>query len=220
MYTFDQNKKILLSAAILFTLSFSVMVFFLQRYSGDFDHGQADVLNHGSEEITQESQDPTWLEHLPEDAPAFVIVPDGHFEFVNDSLQRLLGLEDNYSGKLLFDYVDSEDLSLLVTAETELIQGAESRDNIGPIRLYNGKRDIIVFLSAIPVLDDDDHVQYIIFSVYDLTEKIDELRKNEEEAEDNSPENGLKKGNAPTIKEVPEDGHHRFTVEKIGYQSE
>ena len=113
--------------------------------------------------------------------------------------------------------MSSEDLSSLVTAQTEVIQTAEPKDTIGPLNMKNGKKGVLVFLNADPVLSDEDKVEYIIFTVYDLTEKIDELNKQEE---DKSEVEELHEAETPRIKELPEDGDHRFTAEKIGFKSE
>lgn len=216
MYTLNQNKKILLSAAILFALSFAVMIFFLQRYSHNLDHGQTNVLSHSSEieseaENGHESEDQPWMEHISDHDLAFVTSPDGRFVFASESFKRMLNLPDDYEDSLLFDFLDSEDLSVLVNAQTDLIQSAEAIDSIGPLEL-EGKTEVLVLLNASPILNNDEYVEYIVFEVYDLTEKIDDLKeKKEGSSEDNI---------NPRLEEIPDDAHHRFTVEKIGYQSE
>lgn len=217
MYKLDQNRKILLSAAVLFAISFSVMIFFLQRYSHNVKYGAASVLHgsdHDSKEIHTEVAHP-WDEYIEDDAVAFVTTPDGHVVYANKAFEDLVDLQGHYEDMLLFDMLEADDLSSLVKALTEIIQTGESKDTIGPLQITNKNKSALAFLNAEPVLEDD-HVEYIVFEVIDLTDKIDELKESDEQAEDS----GIQKVQYPKIRELPQDGHHNFRVEKISYDSE
>ena len=211
MTTLSQNKKIVIAAISIFIVSFSVMVFFLERNGDKFDHGQTDVLHndeqnvdhdseHTDEEIASPVEDPhvsNYVDHLKNPkAPFFVTNAEGDFKYLSEGFCELIGVScDSIQNASLFDYVNSKDLPDLAASHSKLIQDSEDTDGLGPYRMLQSKdeKEIMVMLNAYFEVDKDDKVSEIIFEVNDITEQVEQMTDeveddNDVSVEDNSSE--------------------------------
>ena len=207
MLRLSQNNKIAISAAAMFAISFSILLMFLTKYGG-VDKAQNNVLNHGGGHGDGHSEEEThsesaWSAFVPESGVFLVVEPDGNFKYLSDPVVELLKIR-SYDENSFFDYINSKDLGKIVEAETEMIHKLEPQTGIGPIRMLRGNEEVLVLINGWPILSEDqEHLEYIIFEIVDLSEKIEEL-----------------KGESPSTEELHEYNEERMTAEKIGYRSE
>lgn len=201
MTNISQSKKIAVAAIAIFLISFSMLLFFLKDFEPKGSTAHTDVLNATSnhqeavvEEVVEEEL-PVYLEHLHEDhadeldAPIFVTNSEGEIEYANEYFCKLINSKcDSVKGNIIFDYVNTKDISDLAAAHGKLVHDGEETDGLGPFRMLKGKTEILLLFTAEPLIGDDDKVAHIIYKVKDITEKVNELNDTktnvEAEAED------------------------------------
>lgn len=220
MVSLSQNKKIAISALALFLISFVLMLIFLENKHFGTDPNQANVFNIGSHHSpkTEPGIDELYKAYLTDrDAPFFVSNPEGKIKYANEGFCNLLSVEfDKFKGSLFFDYINNKDLSEFFPKYTKIIQNGESIEGLGPYRMLKNDREIMVLLSAYPVMENDK-ITEIVFSLKDLTERIEEFNdygkeNNEEEEEEKHWIRNL----YPKIKDVKNDDI-RMVVDRITY---
>jgi PAS domain S-box-containing protein len=227
MLTLSQNKKIAISAIALFIVSFTIMLFFLEKNGNDLDHGQVDILDvTGHEDVEAEENDPEaiYREYLAdEENPIFVIDAEGTIQFASDDLCRLLKVDcENFIESSFFNYVNTKDLPDLVAAHTKLIQDPEPTEGLGPYRILKAQKEILVLLNAYPIVDKDGKVIEIVFGMKDITTQAEELNDEgvpEEEDSIRNNDNWIEKL-YPKINEMKDQQEIRMVVDKISYNSE
>lgn len=181
MLHLSQNKKIAISAVVIFIISFAVMVLFLDVNSSD--SGKTNVFSGGhKEENSSEEEfnyltiDAVYMAYLNNlEGSVFVTNSNGKFEYANQEFCRLAALDcNNLKEKKLFDYIHPKDLPDFVDAHTTLIQSGQEKEGIGPFRITNAKREKLVLFDALPI-SGEKGVEKIIFSAKDLTSKVKEF---------------------------------------------
>ncbi|MFA6992247.1 MAG: PAS domain-containing protein [Candidatus Gracilibacteria bacterium] len=183
-----QNKKIAIAAISVFVVSLTTMTFFLSRDNG-FENGQANLLHSGSGESGHGKTDLSNAENSAEAAlenqyrkelgniqePIFALYASGKFKYASESFCELIKKDcDSLNGKLFYNFINSKDLPNLISALTEILAGKTEKHVIGPFRMLQGKQEIVVIFTALPV-DGDQNDENIIFSVKDITEQVEDL---------------------------------------------
>ena len=199
MTTLSQNKKIVIAAISIFIVSFSVMVFFLERTGDQFDHGQTDVL-HNDDNHTEQIEEQIENEIGPKIAnpyiarlkdpgtPFFVTNAEGDFKHISTEFCMLIGADcESIKDASLFDYVNSKDLPDLAANHSKLIQNGQDTEGIGPYRMpqFKDGKEILVILNAYFEVDKDGKVYEIIFEVNDITKQVEQMTDNGENTSDN-----------------------------------
>lgn len=227
MNRFSQNNKIAISAIAVFLASFSLMLFFLGDKGGDLNHGKTDVLQieeTNGESIQNIDLEATYREYLGNmEDPIFVTDANGTFTFSSEDFCAMLGVRcQNLLNRKLFDFVNSEDLSVLIEKYTHLIQEPDQIDGIGPIRMIRRNKEHLILLSAKPVTDKEGKVSEIVFAVKDITEQVEEFQEdgggNGEEGDegDEGLDSTWLERLYPKIKEM-NDADTKVIVDKISY---
>jgi len=182
MATLSQNKKIAISAVLVLFISFFTMLFFLQNTDEELRHGHVDVLHTQEEDLTDEDKLGYFLSKTEE--PMVAVTPDAAVHEANNEFCDLLSVDcDDLNGQLLFDYVNSEDLSELFSDHSKTLQETDRIDGLGPYRMLKGDREILVMMSFDPILNEDQKVKYILLTAKDITEKATEINETPAEAE-------------------------------------
>lgn len=228
MNRFSQNNKIAISAIAVFLASFSLMLFFLGDKGGELNHGKTDVLQiegveeSGGKSIKNIDLEATYREYLGNmEDPIFVTDANGTFTFSSEDFCAMLGVKcQNLLNRKLFDFVNSEDLSVLVEKYTHLLQEPDKIDGIGPIRIIKRNKEHLVLLSAKPITDKEGKVSDIVFAVKDITEQVEEFQEAlDEDGEEKEPASEWLKRLYPKIKEM-NDADTKVIVDKISYKKE
>lgn len=224
MLHLSQNKKIAISAVVIFIISFAVMVLFLDVNSGDTGKTNVFSSEHGEENISGEEFnylkiDAVYMAYLNNmDGPVFVTSSNGKFEYANQEFCRLAGLDcRDLIDKKLFDYIHPKDLPDFVGVHTTLIQHGDQKEGIGPFRIMNEKREKLVLFNALPIAGEKG-VEKIIFSAKDLTSKVKEFN-NDKSGQDTEKD---KTGSwidrlYPKIKNM-NDVDSKLLVKKVSYR--
>jgi len=176
MHTFlSQNKKIAISAAVVFVLSFIMMIVFLSYNSSLGVHGKTDVFHiDGFEDMEGAESFDTYDD---DKVPTFVTSSDAMIEYMNGSFCDLLDTNCNkVIGESLFDYFKTDDNSSLIENYTKLIQEGESIEGMGPVVIESEHSEKLVLLNAEPALDEEGKVIYLIFKVKDITKQAESLK--------------------------------------------
>lgn len=225
--TLSQNKKIAISAMALFLVSFAAMLLFLE--SGETSTQKASVLNAGkgenNESVSENAEQlkiDAYKSYLKEvDSQFFVTTAEGKFIYMNDEFCELLSVKcEDLKDKPFFDYINSKDLSTVVSNHTKLIQDGEPSEGLGPYRMIKGKEEILVLFSAYPILGEDLKVSEIVFSVKDLTAQAEELNENGKTDEKQEEDKNWIKSLYPKIKEMKDENDIRRMVDKISFIKE
>lgn len=227
MNRFSQNNKIAISAIAVFLASFSLMLFFLGDRGVELKHGKTDVLQieeTAGESIQNIGLEATYREYLGNmEDPIFVTDANGTFTFSSENFCAILGVKcQNLLNMKLFDFVNSEDLSILIEKYTHLIQEPDKIDGIGPIRMIKRNKEHLILLSAKPVIDKEGKVSGIVFAVKDITEQVEEFNDedgNEGEDGEDGPDSTWLERLYPKIKEM-NDADTKVIVDKISYKKE
>lgn len=225
MNKFSQNNKIAISAIAVFLASFSLMLFFLGDKGGELNHVKTDVLQieeTDGKSIQNIDLEAAYREYLGNmEDPIFVTDADGTFVFSSENFCAILGTKcRNLLNKKFFDFVNSEDLPVLVEEYTHLIQEPGKIDGIGPIRMIKKNKERLILLSAKPLTDENGEFSGIIFAVKDITEQVDELQDDlDGDGEVKEPDSEWLKRLYPKIKEM-NDADTKVIVDKISYKKE
>lgn len=222
MLTLTQNKKIAISAISLFLVSFAGMLFFLKNNGNELEQGKTNVLEstkHGTEQVAEIDQESIYREYIgSEENPIFVVNAEGNVVFASDDCCKLLSVNcDEFVGKLFFDYINTKDLSSLVSAHTKLIQDPKSTEGLGPYRMIKDNKEILVLFDAYPILDEDKKVTEIIFSVKDITEQAEGLNDPDAPQTPKDKEKTWFDDLYPKIQDMKEEQDMRMMVDKISY---
>lgn len=210
MTFFTQNKKIAIAALAIFIVSFSVMLFFLDGNQLELENTHTNVLDSSHEEEVISFEEPDNNEI------AFVTDPEGSFIHTTNNFCRLLKLScSEFEGKKYYDYINSNDLNDLILVQTKLVNDGNTIEAIGPYRMIQGKNEILVLLSAEPILDKDGKVKFITYHIKDLTEQVENLHN-----VDGVEEKDWTKILYPKIKNMSDDTESRLMVDKITYKEE
>jgi PAS domain S-box-containing protein len=224
MLDLSQNKKIAISAVVIFIISFAAMIFFLDVNSSD--SGKTNVFSSEHEEESASGEefnylniDAVFMAYLNNlEGPVFVTNSNGKFEYANQEFCRLAGLDCNdLTGKKLFDYIHPKDLPDFVGTHTTLIQSGDQKEGIGPFRIVNEKREKLVLLNALPV-SGEKGVEKIIFSAKDLTSKVKEFNNDKSEKDTEKDKTGSWIDKLyPKIKNM-NDVDSKLLVKKVSYK--
>ena len=188
MVVLSQNNKIAIAALTIFLVSFAAMLFFLGNNGVD---GSANVIgSHGEEHTSEEVEDEhvTFAPFVEEMAavknskiPVFITDNELVINFSRTDFCDFLSLRcDQVDGHKLFDLVSVDDVSDLASINLKLVQHGEKIEGIGPYELKTLDGSRLILLSATPVKDKEGHVFRTIFTVKDLTDKIDLLQMGED----------------------------------------
>ncbi|MFA6917642.1 MAG: PAS domain-containing protein [Candidatus Gracilibacteria bacterium] len=236
MIKLNQSHKIAISVAAIFMVSLSIMLFLLSGGNQNLGHLQANVQHAGSagegsaegnlnskilEKYKSYFKDPSEI--------IFSVDSEGKFKYASDGFCELIDIDCTLApGKLFFDYVHSNDLADLASKHSKMIREEKDVDGIGPYRLYhkNSKGESLVMFNVHIILDNDKKPSEIVFSVKDITKKVDEMRVVKPEPENNSPkvfevipEPFTPKLDEEDEKDTPRPGDTRMMVEKISFAS-
>ncbi len=219
MHTLSQNKKIAISAIALFLVSFSSMLFFLENHEGELDSGHVNILEASNHEDLAAEDDPEaiYRSYLgDQESPIFVVDAEGKIGYASKGSCNLLQVDcESFIGTLFFDYINTKDLPELVSAHTKLIQEPSLTEGLGPYRMLQEDKEILVLLSAFPLFDEEGKVEQIVFGMKDLSEQVEELNE-EEEATEKKDKHWLD-DLYPKIKDMKEEQELRMMVDKISY---
>ncbi len=224
MLPLSQNNKIGISAIAMFALSIVSMVVFLKSNDSGLDNGKANILELNSHEETTSHDADLALEVMYKDFfdaenPVLMTDAEGKVEFASEDFCLLLLVEcESLKEVSIFDLINSKDLSEFASQHTKLIQNAERIEAIGPLRMLQKDKEILVLIGAHPMLGAEHKVENIVFSFKDLTEQVEELNdedleKDEEEAEEKEWLQDL----YPHIKDMENLEHMKIVMEQISY---
>ena len=88
--------------------------------------------------------------------------------------------ESDLKGELIYNYINAKDLPVIVSLNSVLLQDAKKAEGLGPYRMISKDgRELLVIFKAIPIQNKDLKVDKILFSVNDITNVVEEMRKNE-----------------------------------------
>ncbi len=221
-----QNRKIALAAVMLFVLSFMGMLFYLENASMEFDHGQTAVM-HATEATGELSAEDKYRSYFDnKENPVFTVNIEGKIVFASTDFCELLSIQcGGIIDNKIFDFVNSKDLPDLVSVYTRLIQQKEKQNGLGPYRMLQNDREILILFDVYPVLDNHEEIQEIVFSAKDLTEQVEELNENgngenpadEAKDEDTDTQNWIYQI-YPKIREMQKDQDVKMLVDKIGFK--
>ncbi|MFA7685176.1 MAG: PAS domain-containing protein [Candidatus Gracilibacteria bacterium] len=224
MLKLTQGHKIAISVAAIFMVSLSIMLFLLGGGSQNLGHVQADV-SHSTSNGESEGEGDLSLKLLEEyeayfeESSDIVFATDAASKFTYASEDFCKLIEENCSlinGKLFFDYVDGKDLADLASTHAKIVKNGNDSKGLGPYRLHkaNGDQGPFVMLSTHSILDNEKKVVEIVFSLKDITDKLNEMQKEtpiQEEVHTKSSEEVT----------LPEDdsrpGDTRLMVEKVSF---
>lgn len=223
MIQLTQNKKIAISAVALFAISFAVMLIFLGSNGGNFDAGFTNVLGAGESETQSETKTETKTEAKTEvpyskyiedlKAPFFVANMSGDVVYASKNLLTLLSVKDSeFIGNSFYDFINIKDVSDAASLFTKLVQDKQKVNGIGPFRMIKGDSEILVLFNAVPIMGDHDKVSEILFSVKDLTDKVQDLKN----GEDNTDQKIWLEQVYPKIKELRDQTKIKMMVDKMG----
>lgn len=192
------------------------MLFFLENNGVDLEHGQVDVL-HSASHAEETSLEMFYKNHTSGDNDLiFVANAEGEVQYATAEFCEFLEVKcSEFVGSVFFDYINSKDLSEFIPDHSKLLQDGEAVEGHGPYRMLKGDEEILVLLNAYPILDREDKVTEIVFSVKDLTEQVEEMN--------DEPERGEKKWIQevyPRIEEMSDQNEVRMMVDKISYNPE
>jgi len=223
MIKLSQNKKIALSAIAIFLVTFVFMLLFLETSSHEDQHaaisGHADVI--GADHQTEDEGSIDLEAHYRSVAdnstlPIFATDIEGRILYASSEYAELLDIEaEKLKDRLYFDFINSKDLPLVISAYAKIIQSGEDRAGLGPYRMIKGDEELLVLLNSYAVIDEDEVLTEIVFAVNDLTKQAEELNRDENEEE--------KKwiyDLYPKIKDMPTQSDTRMMVDKITYKEE
>ena len=211
MTFFTQNKKIAIAALAIFIVSFSVMLFFLDGYKVDLDNTHTNVLDSSHHEEVENTEIRPAHSEL-----SFVTNTTGTLKYTTNSFCELLKLScSEFEGKQYYDYINSNDLNDLILVHTKLVEEGSKIEAIGPYRMIQGNHEILVLLSAKPILDEEGDVTSIIYHVKDLTEQVENLHHQEAPEEKD-----WTKILYPKIKNMSDEAESRLMVDKITYKED
>ncbi|MBT4917494.1 PAS domain-containing protein [Candidatus Peregrinibacteria bacterium] len=235
MTNISQGKKIAVAAIAIFLISFSMLLFFLKDFEPKGIDAHTDVLQASNEshvvepEGIEESHEdlPEYLEHLNDehvddlDDPLFVTNPEGVIQYGNDEFCTIIESKcEGIEGNLIFDYVNTKDISDLAAAHGKLVHDGEETDGLGPFRMLQGKTEVFLLFTAEPLIDDDDKVSHIIYRINDITEKVQEMngentKKLDTEKIEESPDDAIKKDDTWIEHLYPKSEELKDDVERL-----
>lgn len=185
-----QNNKIIIAAVSIFFVSLSAILYWLESGGESIDHSKTNVLQTITEQGHGESEeaDPETLlrEEIDEyENPVFAIGTDGKFVLESENFCDLLERKcEDLEEKLLYSYINSQDLPGLVSLHTKIFENKTRIDGEGPYRMYGKGNEILVMFDIMPILDKDENVTLIVFAVKDITGQVQALQFVEEQKED------------------------------------
>ena len=144
---------------------------------------------------------------------------EGKFTYASPDFCKLI--EENcglITGKLFFDYVNGNDLADFASTHAKIVKNGDDSEGLGPYRLYkaNGEQGPFVMLNIHVLLDNDKKVVEIVFSLKDITGKLNEMQKEtpvQEEVDTKSSEEVP----LPEKEEDSRPSDARLMVEKISF---
>ncbi|PKL36667.1 hypothetical protein CVV38_02060 [Candidatus Peregrinibacteria bacterium HGW-Peregrinibacteria-1] len=184
-----QNKKIAVSALLIFILSFVIMMFLLQGGAGGIENLKADVLNahhdkKGDQAIDDEDDSLDQVYAALEekyDQPLVITKAEGKILYAGSTFCDLVAVDcDQVKQTMIFDYINTKDLHRFIASHAQLLSEREDNEVFGTFRFSKGDKESLVLLSAYKVVKDDD-VENIIFMVRDLSDQVDDLMQDQED---------------------------------------
>jgi len=200
MVSLTQNNKIAVAAVLIFLVSFSVMLFSIDKEIASPEYIKANVLEAGAagesghevyfsesggeEKETAKEVD---FESLYRDAlggfegPIFALLPEGKVKFLNENFSEDYGYAlEEVEEEIFFSFVAPADLPDFATEYTSVLQSGKAKNGTGPYGLL--KKDggtSVVMVSFLPVVDENGKVLEIIGSVKDITDRVESFNTEE-----------------------------------------
>ncbi len=183
----SQNKKIAITSVALFMVSLSVMLVFLESGGKSMEgHGQTSVVHQGAgghgEPVKKPETLPLGLDlkykpHFSQkNQSVFVTKADGNIAYSNDFFCKMMRTEcKGLKDKQFFDLVNNEDVADFAKHHSKVVAEGAELQGFGPYRLKAGEGQIMVLLSAYPVLNDQSQVTSVIFKARDITAQVQKL---------------------------------------------
>ncbi|MDD3861478.1 MAG: PAS domain-containing protein [Candidatus Gracilibacteria bacterium] len=200
MLKLTQAHKIAVSVVAIFMFSLSVMLFLLDIGDRNLGHIQASVghsTNHSDFDDGDKNVDPVlkllseYVAYFPySNDIIFSVDVEGKFLYTSESFCKLLKKDCTLlKGKLFFKYVHEEDLAELASAHAKIVKDNEDTKGAGPYRLQkaNGEKGALVMFDIHVVPDKNGEVGEIVFSVKDITKKVDDMKIDVKEIEMEDP---------------------------------
>jgi PAS domain S-box-containing protein len=222
MLKLNQSHKIAISVASIFMVSLSIMMFLLSSGNQNLGHVQANVSHSGSAETSAEHSDTksedTYKSYFKDPYPAiFSVDSEGKFEYANDDFCKLIDQNcEKIMGTLFFEQIHSTDLADMASKHAKIVKDGKDLNGVGPFRLNrkgNGNATTLVIFDIHAILDDKKGVSEIVFSVKDITEKVNNM------TDDNNADAGTDYSESePTdSKDTIRPGDSRLMVDKISF---
>lgn len=193
MVSLTQNNKIAIAAVSIFIVSFSVMLFSIDKEIASPEYIKANVLEAGvssegghevyfsengegkeeTEEVNLESLYRDVLEGF--EGPIFALLPEGKIKFLSENFTADYGyVLEEVEEKVFFSFVAPDDLPDFATEYTSVLQSGKAENGTGPYELLNKDGTTsVVMVSFLPVVDENGKVLEIIGSLKDITEKVE-----------------------------------------------
>lgn len=193
MVSLTQNNKIAVAAVLIFLISFSVMLFSIDKEVVSPEYIKSNVLEAGAkgegghevyfsegasgEEKVEEKD----FESLYRDAlegfegPIFVLLPEGKVKFLSENFDAWYGYKlADVEEKVFFSLVAPADLPDFATEYTSVLQSGKAKNGTGPYEFLNKDGTIsVAMVSFLPVVNENGKVLEIIGSIKDITEKVE-----------------------------------------------
>ena len=234
MLKLNQSHKIAISVASIFMVSLSIMMFLLSSSNQTLGHVQANVSHSGSTQTATENSETktedTYKSYFKDPYPAiFSVDSEGKFKFLNDEFCKLLDQDcTKLEGTLFFEQIHSTDLADMASKHAKIIKDEKDMSGVGPYRLNkkgNGNATTLVMFDIHAVLDENKEVSEIVFSVKDITAKVNDM-KVDNDADAGTDYSQKEPANLAEPKENPAEpsdstetrpGDNRLMVDKISF---
>jgi len=186
----SQNKSIFVAAISIFVVSLSVVLFFLDGQKENSSHGKTDVLSLNMHETEHSDEKEDFLSPIElykkflndSSDPWFVTDSFGKFVYTSDEFCNFIQQDcEIFKDSLVFDYLNVKDLSNFMSINTQLLQNPDPILGFGPGRMLKGNGDeVMVIFQAYPILNNEDKVYSILYSVKNITKQVEELNEKED----------------------------------------
>jgi len=228
MLKLEQRHKIAISVGAIFMVSLSVMLFLLGDGGKNVGHVQANVGHAGGEGkweevISEEVETERLLEEYKsyfKDSGNLIFSTDveGKFKYLSESFCKLIDVNCYESvDELFFNYMNSDDLAVMASKHAKIVQDGKDINGVGPYRFQVGDSNhyVLVMFNIHVILDEENEVVEIVFSVNDITKKVngmhnintEPVRTEIKSSESDEPSDSEEKDSRP--------GDNRLMVEKI-----
>lgn len=217
MVSLTQNNKIAIAAVLIFLVSFSVMLFSIDKEVASPEYIKANVLEVGaaeegghevyfSENVEgKEKAEEVDFESLYREAlggfegPIFALLPEGKVKFLSKNFGAWYGYAlPDVEEKVFFSFVSPADLPDFAAEYTSVLQSGKSENGTGPYGFLNKDGTTsVVMVSFLPVVDEGGKVLEIIGSVKDITDRVESFNIGDSVPADDAAEDPRQGGAVP-----------------------